>query len=123
MKWFFVRFCFFCKYVWNLYKFTFLNRSEPNFPHVSPWSGRDRRVCMGPKFLTSLKFWALFSSRATAESWAQDGCRRDILISVVPAGVCVTSPTLRCRSRRSHPWQPYIRDSSWSSPNVAEITL
>jgi len=23
-------------YVWNLHKFTFLNRSEPNFAHVSP---------------------------------------------------------------------------------------
>jgi len=23
-------------YVWNLYKFTFLNRIEPNFAHVSP---------------------------------------------------------------------------------------
>jgi len=31
MKWFFVRFCL---YVWN--KFTFLNRYEPNFAHVSP---------------------------------------------------------------------------------------
>jgi hypothetical protein len=26
---------FVCVYVWNLYKFTFLNRSEPNFAHVS----------------------------------------------------------------------------------------
>jgi len=24
-------------YVWNLYKFTFLNRSEPNFAHISPF--------------------------------------------------------------------------------------
>ena len=47
---------------------------------------------------------------------------RDTLISVVPAGVRVTSPTLRCRWRRSHPRQPYIRDSSGSSPNVADIT-
>jgi hypothetical protein len=29
--------------------------------HTSPsWFGRDRRVCMGPKFLTSSTFWALF---------------------------------------------------------------
>jgi hypothetical protein len=33
---------------------------------------------------------------------------RDILISVVPAGVRVTSPTLRYRWRRSHPRQSYI---------------
>jgi hypothetical protein len=25
-----------CLFVWNLYKSTFLNRSEPNFAHVSP---------------------------------------------------------------------------------------
>jgi hypothetical protein len=47
---------------------------------------------------------------------------RDTLISVVPAGVRVTSPTLRFCRRRSHPRQPYISDSSWSSPNVAEMT-
>ena len=27
---------FVCMYVWNIYKFTFLNRSEPNFAHISP---------------------------------------------------------------------------------------
>jgi hypothetical protein len=43
---------------------------------------------------------------------------RDTLISVVLAGVRVTSPTLRCRWRRSHPRQSYIRDSSGSSPYV-----
>jgi Zn finger protein HypA/HybF involved in hydrogenase expression len=43
---------------------------------------------------------------------------RDTLISVVPA-VCVTSPTLHCRWRRSHPRQSYyIHDSSGSSPYV-----
>jgi hypothetical protein len=55
-------------------------------------------------------------------SWAQDSCRLDrfprYLISVVPAGVRVTSPTLRCRWRRSHPLQSYIRDSSGSNPYV-----
>jgi hypothetical protein len=44
------------------------------------------------------------------------------LICVIPAGVCVTSPTLRCRRLRGHPRQPYIRDSSGSSPNVAGMT-
>jgi hypothetical protein len=46
---------------------------------------------------------------------------RDTLTSVIPAGVCATSPTWR-RRRWSHPWQPYIRDYSGSSSNVAEIT-
>jgi hypothetical protein len=43
---------------------------------------------------------------------------RDTVISVVPAGVRVTSRTLRCRWRRSHPRQSYIRDSTGSSPYV-----
>jgi hypothetical protein len=43
---------------------------------------------------------------------------RDILISVVTAGVRVTSPTLRCCWRWGHPRQSYIRDSSGSSPYV-----
>jgi hypothetical protein len=43
---------------------------------------------------------------------------RDTLISVVLAGVCMTSPTLRCRWRRSHPRESYIRDSGGSSPYV-----
>jgi len=47
---------------------------------------------------------------------------RDILISVIPAGVRVTSQTWR-RRRRSHPREPYIRDSSGSFSNVAEMTL
>jgi len=48
---------------------------------------------------------------------------RDTLISVIPAGVHVTSPTWRCRRRRSHPRQPYIRDSSGSFSTVAETTV
>ena len=69
--------------------------------HTSPpWSGRDRRVCMGPKFLTSSTFWTLFLWGATAESWAQDGCRRD-----------------------RFPRYPYIRGSSWCSRDVTDITL
>jgi hypothetical protein len=32
----FCLFLFVCTYVWNLYKFTFLNQSEPNFAHVAP---------------------------------------------------------------------------------------
>jgi hypothetical protein len=43
---------------------------------------------------------------------------RDTLISVVLAGVRVTSPTLRCHWRWSLPRQIYIRKSSGSSPYV-----
>jgi hypothetical protein len=48
---------------------------------------------------------------------------RNTLISVIPADVHVTSPTWRCRRRRSHPRQPYIGDSSGSFSNVAEMTV
>ena len=95
--------------------------------HTSPpWSGRDRRVCMGPKFLTSSTFWALFLQGPLQNHGHKMAAGatvfRDTLISVVPAGVRVTSPTSRCRWRRSHPQQPYICDPSGSTPNVAEIT-
>jgi hypothetical protein len=73
----------------NSHFWTDLNQTLHKSP---PWSGRDRRVCMGPKFLTSSTFWALFSFGATAESWAQDGCRRN-----------------------RFPRYPYNRDSSWCS--------
>jgi hypothetical protein len=62
-----------------------------------PLSGRDRRVCIGPKFLTSSNFWAPFFR---GRSWAQDGCRRD-----------------------RFPRYPYIRGSSWCSRDVTDITL
>jgi hypothetical protein len=42
----------------------------------------------------------------------------DTLISVVPAGVRVTSATLHCRWWRNHPRQSYIHDSSRSSPYI-----
>jgi hypothetical protein len=81
---------------------------------------------MGPKFLTSSTFWARFLygplQNHGHKMAAGTTVFRDTLISVVPAGVCETSPTLRCHRRRSHPRQPYIRDSSGSFPNVAEIT-
>jgi hypothetical protein len=40
------------------------------------------------------------------------------LIFVVPAGVCVTSPTLHCRWWRSHPRHSNIRDHGGSSPYI-----
>jgi len=41
----------------NIHFWTDLNQTLHT---SSPWSGRDRRVCMDPKFLTSLTFWALY---------------------------------------------------------------
>jgi hypothetical protein len=37
-----------CLFVWNLYKTTFLNRSEPNFAHVSPLVWRRSEGMNGP---------------------------------------------------------------------------
>ena len=51
---------FVCLFVWNLYKSTFLNRSEPNFAHVSPWSGGGRRVYMDSQYFNYPTFSAYF---------------------------------------------------------------
>ena len=40
-----------CLYVWNLYKFTLLNRSEPNFAHVSPLVWKRPYDMYGPEIL------------------------------------------------------------------------
>jgi hypothetical protein len=78
----------------------------------------------GPETLDLLDLLGPFSLRAAHghKMAAEATVFRDTLISVVRAGVRATSPTLRCRWRWSHTRQPYIRDSSGSSPNVAEIT-
>jgi hypothetical protein len=96
--------------------------------HTSPpWSARDRRVCMDLKFLISSNFWALFLWRPLQNHGHKIAAGatvfRDILLSVIPVGFRVTSPTLRYRGGRSHPRQSYIRDSSWCSRDVTDITL
>jgi hypothetical protein len=112
---------FVCLY--EIYKFTFLSQTLLTSP---PWSGRDRRVCIDPRILTSSTFWVLFLRDPLQNHGHRmaDGATvfRDTLISVIPACVRVTSPTLRCRRSRNHPRQPYIRDCSGSSSNVAEMT-
>jgi hypothetical protein len=106
---------FVCMFVCTLYKSTFVNRSEPNFGH-GPHLGLEKTVGyvwalnsgplrpFGPFFLSGHKM--------------ADGTTvfRDTVISVVPAGVRVTSPSLPCRWRWSYPRQSYIRDSTGSSP-------
>jgi hypothetical protein len=54
----------------------------------------------GPEILDLFEFLGPFSLEATAESWTQDGCRRD-----------------------RFPRNPYIRDSSWFLRDVTYITL
>jgi hypothetical protein len=79
-----------CMYVWNLCKFTFLNRSEPNFAHVSPWSGM-----YGPEILDLFDFFGHFLwgplQNHGHKMAASATVICDALLSVIPAGVCVTS--------------------------------
>jgi hypothetical protein len=104
--------CLFVPYT-NPYFWTDRNQTLHTAP---PWSGGDRRVCMGRNSGPLRPFGPFFlSGHKMADG---EYVFRDTLISVVPGCVCVTSPTLRCRWRRSHPRQSYICDSSRSSPYV-----
>ena len=132
----------------NLYFWTDLNQTLHTSP---PWSGRDRRVCMDPKFLTSLTFGPFFFGchcRIMGTRWlparpfsviplyplfqlvfawrhrhyvvADGGVNRGSLISVILAGVSLTSRKWR-RSR----WQPQRRIpySGGCSRHVTDITF
>jgi hypothetical protein len=70
-------------FVWNWYKFTFLNRSEPDFAHIFPLVWRRSSGIYGPTIFDPFR---PSLSGASAESWSQDGCRP-----------------------KSHPRQRYIR--------------
>jgi len=89
-----------CLFVWNLYKFTFLNRSEPNFAHVSPLVWKRPQGMYGPEILDLFDILDPFSLGATAESWVQNGCLRE-----------------------RFPRYPYILDSSWCLRDVTDMTL
>jgi len=89
-----------CLFVCTLYKSTFLNRSEPNFAHVSPLVWKRLYGMYGPEIRDFFDLLGPFSLGATAESWAQDSCWRDCF-----------------------PRYPCIRGSSWCSSYVTDITL
>jgi len=123
--------------------------------HTSPpWSGRDRRVCMDPKFFTSSTFgpfsfgghcrimdtrWlpALPFSAAPLYPWFQvvfawrhihyvvgdGGVFRGSLISVILAGVPLTSRKWRRSRRQSHPPQRRIVYSGGCSRHFTDITF
>jgi hypothetical protein len=74
--------------------------SEPNFAHVSPLVWKRTRGTYGPKILDLSDLLGPFSLGATAESWAQDGCRHDCF-----------------------PRYPYVRGSNWCSCDVTDIML
>jgi hypothetical protein len=64
-------------FVCTLYKSTFLNHLKQTLHTFPPWSGRDRRVCMGPQYFTFPTSSNILSG-AGADSCAVDGCRRHI---------------------------------------------
>jgi len=70
--------------------------------HLSPWSGRDRRVCMVRKCLTFSTFLTFVGSwcRILGTKWLQARVIRDNVISVILAGVSATSRKWRCSRRQ-----------------------
>ena len=146
---------FVCMYVWNLYKFTFLNRSEPNFVHVSPLVSEEtigyvwtRNSCplwpfgsfsfgghcriMGTKWLPVRPFSAitLYPWFQLVFAWchqhyvvADGGVIRVSLISVILAGVALTSRKWRRSRRQSHPAQRRVPYSGGCSYHVTDITF
>jgi hypothetical protein len=80
----------------------------------------------GPEILYLFDLLGSFSLGAIAESWAQDGCRRDRFpryLYIRDSSWCSRDVTDMMSQMAGHPWQPYIRDSSGSFSNVAEMTL
>jgi hypothetical protein len=144
---------FVCLYVWtytNSHFWTDLNQTL----HTSPyWSGRDRRVCMDPKFLTSSTFWAhVFGShcRIMGTRWlpawpysaiplypwfqlvftwcnqndiAAGGVIRSSLISVILVGVPLTWRKWRCSRWQSHPPQCRIPYYGGCLHHVMDMTF
>jgi len=89
--------------VCTLYKFTFLNQSEPNIAHIAPWPGRDRRVCMVRNFLTFKAFFIFFVAsecRFHDRRWLPAQVTRDRVISMILAGACATSRKRHCSGRQ-----------------------
>jgi hypothetical protein len=103
----------------NSHFWTDLNQTLHTSP---PWSERDRRVCMNPKFVTSSTFWTLFFGghcRVMGTRW----------LPVRPFSAIHLYPWFQLmfvwRHRHDvvadggltdHPRQPYIRDSSGGVP-------
>jgi hypothetical protein len=134
----------------NSHFWTDLNQTLHTSP---PWSGRDRRVCMDPKFLISSIFWDLFFGvhcRIMGTRWlpsqpfsaiplypwfqlvfvwchrhdvADGGVIRCSLMSVILAEVPLTSRKWRRSRRQSHHLQRRIPYSGGCSRHVTDITF
>ena len=78
---------FVCMFVCTVYKSTFLNRSEPNFAHISPVVWKRPQGTYGPTIFEPFRPFQPLVSESSAESWAQHDCRPkshcDSVISVI----------------------------------------
>jgi hypothetical protein len=84
-----------CFFFCTLYKFTFLNKSEPNFSHIFSLVLKRPQVCMKPKFCDSFRpFDLLCRERVPILRQKMAACARvirDSVVSVILAGVGTTS--------------------------------
>ena len=91
-----------CLFVCTLYKFTFLNRSQPNFAHISPMVWKRTLAMYGLTFFyfsTFSTFFVASGCRLQDRRWLPVQVIRDGVISVILTGLCATSRKRR-RSRR-----------------------
>jgi len=81
----------------------FRNNRNQTLHTSPPWSGRDSRVCMVRKCLTFSTFLTFFvgkECRILGTKWLPAQVIRDSVISVILAGVSVTSRKWRCSRRQ-----------------------
>jgi hypothetical protein len=130
---------FVCLFVCTLYKFTFLNRSQPNFAHVSPLVWKRPQGTYRPTIFHLPHLFDLFCRERVpdaAQKMAAGGrAIRQSVISVIPERVRVTSRTWRSsrrhlrhltggvlHPRQAFPRQRFVRDSGTSSCDVTHTT-
>jgi hypothetical protein len=83
----------------------FWTNLKQNLHSSPPWSGRDRRVCMVRKCLTFSTFLTFFvgsECRILGTKWLPARLIRDSVISMILAGVSVTSRKWRCSRQKFH---------------------
>ena len=116
---------FVCLYVCTLYKSTFLNRSEPNFAHVSSVVWKRPQDTYGPTIFHLPQLFGLFRGEGlhdAAQKWlpAPRGIPQNV-ISVTPARVRVKSRTRRRGAL--HILTARVVLCGWCVENAEKITV